>query len=855
MKFLRNHALSILVVAVVVGFAALASIPLVSCNTSGSQSPAYAKDGFVAADGGKGSPYDGEKSVAIEPSAPASRQWSAYEVERELRADGRANHDPRLARLKDGDELVLIPKLGETATAGERAKARAMSIKVDEPTEGSLFAKRGTETVGQFPLKHTAVKAEVSGYLGATNVTQTFTNPFNEVIEAVYTFPLPNNAAINDFLMVIGDRRIRGMIRPRAEAEQIYKEARSRGVTASLLTQERPNIFTQNVANIAIGGQVDISITYFETLKYEDGRYEYSFPMVVAPRYIPGKSVETVPVSGVDKEVPVGGQGTSAPTTRVPDAEKITPPLIPEGMRSGHDISLTLDVDAGLPLDFSKLEPVTHKVHAERVSNTRFVARLDDLDNIPNRDFVFRWTLSVEKPTVGLLTHAGDSGKFFTMMLQPQLHPAEADITPREITFLIDTSGSQHGKPLEMSQDITQRALDGLRAEDTFNVFFFAGGNGQLWDAPRPRTAENVSIAKEYVKSLKGGGGTEMLAGLKRALRARHDPKFLQMYAFFTDGQIGDEEAILKTIKEEKNGARFFCFGTGGSVNRYLCDGISEHGDGRTIYCIPREQSQTEKATALFFQSIDAPVLCDISIDYNGLPMTDVYPAQVKDLFAGQPIMLKGRYSKGARGTLFVNGRIGARKVSIPVEVNLPEKEPRNECLAPIWARARIAELSGDMIGKPAEEQKPIIEQITNLACEFRLMSQYTAFVAVDESRIVGDGKPLKVMQPVELPEGTTHDQFEGGAANARSINAWGITVAQNKQGGVAIVAVNKDGAADKAGVAVGKLVASIDGVAVTGVNHLESLLLQTSGKETVVGLLNPGAEATNIAKVKLPRP
>ncbi|MCC6573764.1 MAG: hypothetical protein IT462_08230 [Planctomycetes bacterium] len=732
------------------------------------------------------------------------------------------------------------------------------TIQAEPPaaTEGSLFARRGGEIIGQFPLKHTDVKAEVSGYLGATSVTQSFENPFNEVIEAVYTFPMPTSAAINDFLMVIGERRIRGMVRPREEAERIYKEARARGHTASLLTQERPNIFTQNVANIEVGGKVDIKITYFETLKYEEGRYEYHFPMVVAPRYIAGtpKSGGAGEDPDAPKEPKVGGEGTSPDTDRVPDAGRITPPLVPAEMRSGHDISLTLDIDAGLPVDFSKIETVTHKAHAERVSNTRFIVRLDDADNIPNRDFVFRWVLAVETPSVGLLTHRDEQGGFFTLMLQPQFHPAEADVTPREITFLIDVSGSQSGQPIEMSKDIVTRALDGMRADDVFNVFYFESGNGQLWDEPKPRSSENVAAAKRFVANMRGEGGTEMVAGLKRAMSGKHDPKRLQMYAFFTDGLIGEEQAILQLVKDEKKGARFFCFGTGSSVNRHLCDGIGEYGDGRTIYCVPREKQQTEKATALFFQCIDAPVLCDISIDYNGLPMADVYPKKVNDLFAGQPIMLKGRFTGKASGTVYVNGRVGERKVRIPVPVNLPEKEERNACLAPIWARARIAELSGELVSKPND--KEIIAQITNLAVEFRLMSQYTSFVAVDESRIVGDGKPLKIMQPVELPEGMSREHVESGArVQAMEIMAWGMTVAPNKQGGVAIVAVAKDGAADKAGVVVGKLIASIDGVAVMSMGHLEGLLLQTSGKETSVGLIDAGGDVKSITTVKLPRP
>jgi Ca-activated chloride channel family protein len=761
---------------------------------------------------------------------------------------------------EENDEVENLSKATEGYSRSRKSKVDRADGRSKNPsaaqtpdvTEGSLFAKKGEETVGQFPLKSTEVKAQVSGYLASTTLSQTFTNPFNEVIEAVYTFPMPGNAAINDFLMVIGERRIRGLIRPRAEAEKIYAEARARGQTASLLTQERPNIFNQNVANIEVGGQVEIKITYFETLNYENGRYEYVFPMVVGPRYIPGNPVSGG--AGEDSGAPkVGGEGTAPGTERVPDAPKITPPILPEGVRSGHDISLLLDIDAGLPIDFSRSESVAHTVHTEKVSANRLIARLDDADRIANRDFVFRWGINADKPSVGLLAHRDERGGFFTLMLHPQLNPADADVTPREITFLIDVSGSQHGVPLEISQDISKRAIDALRPDDVFNVFFFAGFNGQLWDEPKPRTPENMDAAKAYIGAMKGSGGTEMLAGVQRALKAKHDPKRLQMYAFFTDGYIGNEAEVLRTIKEEKNGARFFCFGTGSSVNRYLCDGVAEQGDGKVIYCLPREKEQTEKAAKRFFECIDSPVLCDITIDFNGLPVADVYPSKVTDLFAGQPITLKGRYTGPAKGTIWVNGRIGAKKVSFPVEVNLPEKEDRNECLGAIWARQKISDLSNELLSKP--DNKEIVEQITALALEFRLMSQYTSFVAVDESRIVGNGAPLKVMQPVELPESVSREGIEGKATgDAMSIGTWGMIVMQGKDGGVYIASVEENGAAGKAGIKAGVVLVSINGVAAMGLRHLEGLLLQSSGS-TRVGVAPSGSDLKSITEYKLSQP
>ena len=718
-------------------------------------------------------------------------------------------------------------------------------------SEGSLFAKRGTDFVGQFPLEHTEVRAEVSGYLASTSVTQSFTNPFTEVIEAVYTFPLPGDAAINDFLMVVGERRIRGLIRPRAEAEAIYAEAKARGYTAGLMTQERPNIFTQNVANIEVGGAVDIKVTYFQTLGYEDGRYEYYFPMVVGPRYIPGKPLKEGGAGEGDR-TKVGGEGTSPDTEAVPDASKITPPLMPEKMRSGHDISLLLDIDAGMNIDPDSLESIAHKVSIETVSAERIVVKLTDEDRILNRDFVFRWGMDNAKPVGGVLTHRGDNGGFFTLMLQPQLDPADADVTPREVTFIMDVSGSMHGIPLDASKEVVSKSLDTLRPDDIFNIVYFAGSNGQVFEKPAANTPENIEKAKAFLKQKQAGGGTEMVAGMQRALNAEHNPAYLQMYTFFTDGYIGNEADIHRLAKEHTE-ARFFAFGIGSSVNRHLIDGIGEYGRGKVHYCFPRDQKMGDRAAATFYDMIDSPVMCDIDIDWNGLPVKDVFPSNVNDLFAGQPIQLCGRYEGPAEGTIYINGRVGARQVSIPVTVKLPEREERNKALGAIWARKRIDDLTKQMLTKPND--KSLEQQITDLALEFNLMSQYTAFVAVDESRIVGDGTPMKVMQPVELPEGVSREGIEGTmVGKPMSIGGWGMVVMQNKQGGVSVVYLDEDREADKAGVQTGELIATIDGVAVVGLDHLQGLLMQTSGNVRV-GMNVEGGDSSKIREVELPQP
>ncbi|MDI7269579.1 MAG: hypothetical protein QME96_16450, partial [Myxococcota bacterium] len=530
-----------------------------------------------------------------------------------------------------------------------------------------------------------------------------------------------------------------------------------------------------------------------------------------------------------------------------PDADRITPPVLAPGQRGGHDIGLVVELDAGLPL--KNLAPVTHCVDVEEFGARRRVVTLSASDSIPNRDFVLRWSVAGAETQFGVLAHRGAAGGFLTLMMQPPPAPSDEQVTPREITFIIDVSGSQMGLPLGISREIVRRALDELRPEDLFNIYYFAGGNGRLWDEPRPRTGANVAEARRFVDSLCGGGGTEMLEGIRRALRGRHDPKYLQMYVFFTDGYVGNEEEIVRMVKEERGEARFFAFGIGFSVNRYLIDGVAEHGGGASHVVLPRDEDHSGKAVKRLFDLIDSPVLVDVSVDWNGLPVEDVYPRRPADLFAGQTIALVARYSRPARGTAYVEARVGARRVRLPVDVDLPGADEGNAALAPIWARWRIAELSKDMLTAGQSRGEELKRAITDLAVEFRLVSQYTAFVAVDESRVVGDGRPLRILQPVEMPEGVGYEGVFGErpVGSVVKIPAWGVRLQATRDGRVRVGAAFQGGPVAAAGIREGAAVTAVDRTAVHDLRHLEGLLLQ--GGRTVRVTFDPGGD------VDLPAP
>ncbi len=403
------------------------------------------------------------------------------------------------------------------------------------------------------PLKHTDVKAEISGFLSRVIVTQEFENPFNEKIEAVYTFPLPQNAAVDNMTMDVGGRIVRGKILRREEAQAVYEAAKTNGQVAGLLDQERPNIFTQSVANILPGEQIKITISYVETLKYADGAYEFVFPMVVGPRYVPGS--------------PTGAKagGFSSDTDRVPDGSRITPVPVGAGMRAGHDVSLDVTLDAGVPID--ALNSRTHAVDILRPDNRRAQVRLQNNAEIPNKDFILRYDVAGKKIEDALLTHRSSQGGFFTLILQPPERVTAEDVMPKELVFVLDTSGSMSGFPIEKAKETMKLALDSLYPSDTFNLITFSGDTNILFSEPVSATKENLKKAQAFLETRQGGGGTEMMKAIKAALDPSDAQGHVRIVCFMTDGYVGNDMEIISEIQKHAN-ARVFAFGIGSSVNR-----------------------------------------------------------------------------------------------------------------------------------------------------------------------------------------------------------------------------------------------------------------------------------------------
>ncbi|MBK9031442.1 MAG: VWA domain-containing protein [Myxococcales bacterium] len=618
--------------------------------------------------------------------------------------------------------------------AANDGRATGAAAPAPDITEGRLTTRDHARVV-DVPLEHTEVVIHATAHLAEVQVAQTFTNPYDHKIEAVYLFPLPTGAAVNALEIRTGDRVIRGEIARRADARATYVKAARRGFVAALLTQERPNLFTQRVANLEPGAQVIVQLTYVEPLRYDDGGYELVFPMVAGPRYLPA-------------------------TATAADADQVQPTALPPGTRSSHDVGLTVTLDAGVALKDVR-SPSHQLVRTAGATAARATITLAPGDTIPNKDFVLRYDVAGAAPEAAVLAHRTGAGPgAFLLTVTPPAAAAPAQVTPRELVFVLDTSSSMRGQPLAKARALVRAMLTSLAPDDTFQIVRFADVASALGDRPIASKPRNVEYALAWLDALEAGGGTAVTEGVAAALDLAHDPLRLRLVVFITDGYVGDEDEILATVRDHLGPSRLYSFGVGTAVNRYLLEEMASFGRGAVQIIRPDED--TAAAVARFHDRIARPVLTDITIDWGGLAVADVTPAAVPDLFVGQPVVVAGHYPRAGAGTVVIRGQAAGRPVAIEVPVELPATADQ-PAIATVWARARIAELTRAEVRGATEATRG---EITQLALDHHLLSRYTALVAVDRARTTAGGDAAQVVVPVEVPEGL----------HATSGGGWGVS-------------------------------------------------------------------------------
>ena len=604
---------------------------------------------------------------------------------------------------------------------------------------------------------NTEVRIDISGLVARVRVRQEFRNEGGEWVEGVYVFPLPDKAAVDRMRLHIGDRYIEGEIREKEQAKREYEQAKQAGKKASLVQQQRANLFTTSVANVAPGELVVVEIEYLEDLRYEDGRFSIRFPMTLTPRYIPGQALP-------DRQ----GNGWSADTDQVPDASLITPPQVARSQN--HKISLTADVNAGMPL-----EVIASRYHPVTVTEQKghYVVELSDQQTIMDHDFELVWRpIPSAEPRAMAFSETVDGKPYHLLLVMP---PDQDDVPPaqmpRETIFIVDTSGSMHGVSMSQAKRAVNLAIKALKPGDLFNVIEFDSYTSALFPYSRPANATNVSNALAFVGQLQAEGGTEMRPALKLALSTPPQETHLRQIVFITDGSVGYEDEMFSIIEQQLGAARLFTVGIGSAPNSLFMRKAAEAGRGSYTY-ISALHEVHEKMDALF-RKLEHPQVTDIEVHWPSGVMVDSYPATVPDLYLGEPVSIKAQASNRFRPGDVV--RITGNSVTGGWAADLDiASSTASEGVGALWARARIGALADqERRGGNAEELRAGILQT---ALTHHLVSKYTSLIAVDKTPVRPASDPLSSEQvPNLMPYGQSMNAVFGFPATATSAPAMRI--------------------------------------------------------------------------------
>lgn len=604
---------------------------------------------------------------------------------------------------------------------------------------GTLYAFSQTKDkkmFGQCTLQHTAVDAQISGYVARVSVTQKFHNSHKKKVEVVYNFPLPESGAVDDMTMRVGDRVVKGEIKRREEAQQIYQNAAAQGYTAALLDQQRPNIFTQSVANIEPDKDVEVTIHYTQLLPYENGEYAFIFPTVVGPRFNPaGPSSD--PVEAIQSTVNSIVETVKGPATR-----------------PGHDLSMKVSFDSGTPIN--QVHSLLHPISFSQPDPFHASVSLKDENTLPNKDFVLTWKPGGKGVQTGCLTHKHGKSGYFTLMLMPPDKVRPQDAAPREMIFAVDCSGSMGGAPIEKSKETMHYVLDKMNPTDTFQIIAFSDRVNTLFTKPRPVTDEYRRQAHNFIDKLNGEGGTFMADAIEEACRIPADDNRLRIVSFMTDGYVGNDFEVVSLVKRLRGKSRWFPFGIGISVNHFLINQMAAEGGGEAedVYLDTPGKVMAEH----FYNRISSPVLTDVKLSFTGVNVTDVYPGTVSDVWSNRPLYFNGRYTTAGRGKAVLTGFMQGKPYKQTVDIELPERNSANQSIAQVWAHNKIDDLmSQDWLGMQNGKVDPELkESIVKTALAHHIMTQYTSFVAVDLShKTRGDAeKEEAALEEVDGTEG-----------------------------------------------------------------------------------------------------
>jgi Ca-activated chloride channel homolog len=640
---------------------------------------------------------------------------------------------PTLQRMCAAALLVGMPFL--TATPAGADEGTPLESPLQESAQSPYFAVDSDSGVDQFPMKETKVTARLNGVIASVHVRQRYRNEGTTPINAKYIFPGSTRAAVNAMTMSIGDRRLVAKIKEKEQARQIFNAAKAAGQTASLLSQKRPNVFSMDVANIAVGTDVVVEMDYTEFLTANEGVYEFMYPGVVGPRY--------------------GGDAGAAAATGQETTWISNPYLKKEQNKdSSGRATFNISVELASPIAVHDLQSPTHQVTTRWTSATAATVNLNEsLQTAGNRDYVLHYRLQDNAIVSGITRFSSGADNYFMLQAEPPKRVVRAELPARDYVFIVDISGSMDGFPLNTAKVLIEKLLAGLQSKDSFNILFFAGGSQVLAPKSLPATPENIALAMQMLAAMSGGGGTELLPALRQALAMPVAEGTSRSMVVITDGYITAEGAAFRIVDENLGNSNLFAFGIGSSVNRFLIEGLAKVGRAEA-FVVSSEMDAAREAER-FRNYISAPVLTGIKVSGTGVELYDTEPALQPDLLAERPVLVLGKYRNAKFGaTIELTGVSGAGAQSWKFVLGSAEKD---RSLPLLWARKRLERLY--VFPNAAEDSR---QEILALGLKYSLLTSATSFIAVDE--VVSNPEKLAtdVKQPLPLPAGVSNSAVGG---------------------------------------------------------------------------------------------
>jgi len=593
----------------------------------------------------------------------------------------------------------------------------------EDKTLSPYFLVKSEDTkVDQLPLRSTSVDVNIAGVIADVTIKQVYKNNGVTPIEAIYVFPASSNAAVYGMKMTIGSRVIVAEIREKQQARKEYEQAKAEGKRASLLEQDRPNVFTMNVANIMPGDMIEVALQYTELLVPTEGEYEFVFPTVVGPRFS-----DQVAKNASEKD------------------QFVSTPYLKKNAIPMNTFNINVHLNTGIPIQNVKC--TSHKTRVSYIGLAQAnVALLREERNSGNKDYILKYSLQGEEVESGLLLYEGEKENFFLMMVEPPKNIKPSQVPDREYIFIIDVSGSMRGFPVEVSKKLMRDLITNLSPNDKFNVMVFAGTSGLLSEESLPATEENMEKAVSFIDNQNGSGSTQLLPALQKSLVLPRAEGLSRTVVIVTDGYVNVEKEAFDLIRENLNAANMFTFGMGTSVNRFLLEGMAHVGGGEPL--IVTEETEAYTQAKKFRKYVNFPVLTQIDVDFKGFDAYDVEPLSVPDVLAERPVVIFGKYRGESKGEIILKGFAGKKRYKKVFQVSNAIASTKNGALKYLWARKRIKTLE-DYNNLQQDDER--IKEVTELGLNYNLLTPYTSFIAIDKV-VANNGEITTVKQPLPMP-------------------------------------------------------------------------------------------------------